>query len=494
MPKLTLASHFPPASRQAWERLAAKGLAGAGIDSLAAETLDGIRIEPIYAVAGLAPALMDLVPGEAPFVRGTLRADESGRPWQGLGLHADDDAGAVNAAIRDDLANCADGVVLHLAVPGRFGLPPRYDAIRTALESVELAGTAIEVMAGDQFLGAAQSLATLWDGAGVPELRRVGAINADPLGTLAATGALEEGLWRNLDTLAHYVASNIDRQPNVRLVLADARPYHEAGASEAEELAAMLSTFLVYLKHLEEAGVRPDVALNRMGVALATDTDLFLSMAKLRAARGLVWRVMAAAGYGEAAIGLKIAVSTSARMLTQLSPNTNLLRNTIAATAAVLGGADSVTVLPYTWPLGRADAEARRLARNTLNILAEESHLGRVCDPGGGSAYLESLTDALARKAWTLFQEIEAGGGMTRALTSGAFAQRVGATAARRERLMAEGRLPLVGVSVFPDVDEPAMAVMPHPDPAPIERAETRIQPFMPRPLEAAAPSPAGKS
>jgi methylmalonyl-CoA mutase len=485
MPKLRLASDFPPATRQAWEALAAKGLNGATIDSLASETLDGIRIEPIYAVAGLTPALMDLVPGEAPFVRGAARSDERGRPWQSLGLHADDDAGSVNVAIRDDLANGCDGIVLHLAVPGRFGLPPRLDAIGAALDGVDLAGMSIELMAGDQFLGATQSLATLWDEARITDLRRLGAIHADPLGTLAATGALEDGLWRSLDTLAHFAASNSGRMPNVRLLLADARPYHEAGASEAEELAAMLATLVTYLKHLDEAGVRPDVALGRTGIALAADTDLFLSMAKLRAARGLVWRVMQAAGFGDAVGGLHVAVSTSARMMTRRSPYTSLLRTTIAATAAVLGGADSITVLPYTWALGRPDAEARRLARNTLNILAEESHLGRVADPGGGSAYLETLTDALARKAWQLFQEIEAGGGMTAALTSGALAERVADTAARRDRLIAEGKLPLVGVTMFPEPVEPTLGVEPHPPVAPIERAETRIAPFRPTSLDA---------
>lgn len=488
MPKLPLASNFPPASREAWEKLAAKGLDGAGLDSLATETLDGIRIEPIYAVAGLASALIDLVPDQAPYVRGTMRADERGRPWKSLGLHAGDDPKAANVAIRDDLANGADGVVLHLGVPGRFGLAPRYEAVRAALDGVALEGTQIEVMAGDQFLGAAQSLSALWDEAGVADLRRFGAINADPLGTLAGTGALEDGLWRALDTLAHFAASNIDRLPNVSLLLADGRPYHEAGASEAEELAAMLATLVAYLKHLEETGVRADVALQRTAIALAVDTDLFLSMAKLRAARGLVWRVMAAAGLGDRTASLRITASTSARMMTRASPNTNLLRTTIAATAAVLGGADAVTVLPYTWALGQPDAEARRLTRNTLNILAEESHLGRVADPGGGSAYLETLTDALARKAWALFQEIEASGGMTTALTSGALAGRIAATAERRSALLRDGKLPLVGVTVFPETDAATIKVEPHPEPAPVERAETRIMPFLPRPLEASTP------
>ncbi len=489
MPKLSLASNFPPASREAWERLAAKGLDGAGLDSLSTETLDGIRIEPIYTVAGLAPALIDLVPDEAPYVRGAVRIEERGRPWRCLGLHASDDPKAANVAIRDDLANGADGVVLHLGVPGQFGLAPRYEAIRAALDSADLAGTQIEVMAGDQFLGAAQSLSALWDEAGVADLRRFGAVNADPLGTLASTGALEDGLWRALDTLAHFAASNIDRMPNVSLLLADGRPYHEAGASEAEELAAMLATLVAYLKHLEEAGVRADVALQRTGIALATGTDLFLSMAKLRAARGLVWRVMAAAGLGDRTASLRMTASTSARMMTKRTPNTNLLRTTIAATAAVLGGADTIAVLPYTWALGQPDAEARRLARNTLNILAEESHLGRVADPGGGSAYLETLTDALARKAWALFQEIEASGGMTTALMSGALAQRIASTAERRTTLLRDGKLPLVGVTVFPEKDVPAISVTPHPEPAPIQRAETRITPFPPRPHDASLPA-----
>lgn len=489
MPKLPLASNFPAVSREAWEKLALKGLDGAGLDGLSVETLDGIRIDPLYSAAGLAPALIDLVPDEAPYVRGAGRSDERGRPWRSLGLHAGDDPKAANAAVRDDLANGADGVVLHLGVPGRFGLAPRYEAIRTALDGADLAGTQIEVMAGDQFLGAAQSLSTLWDEAGVTDLRRFGAINADPLGTLAATGALEDGLWRALDTLAHFAASNIDRLPNVLLLLADGRPYHEAGASDAEELAAMLATLVAYLKHLEEAGVRADVALQRTAIALATDTDLFLSMAKLRAARGLVWRVMAAAGLGDRTASLRITASTSASMMTKRSPNTNLLRTTIAATAAVLGGADSIMVLPYTWALGQPDTEARRLARNTLNILAEESHLGRVADPGGGSAYLETLTDALARKAWALFQEIEASGGMTTALMSGGLAERIASTAERRATLLRDGKLPLVGVTVFPEKDMPAISVPPHPEPAPIERAETRITPFPPRPHDASIPA-----
>ncbi len=489
MPKLPLASNFPPASREAWEKLALKGLDGAGLESLGVETLDGLRIDPLYSVAGLAPALVDLVPDEAPYVRGTVRIDDRGRPWRSLGLHAGDDPKAANTAIRDDLANGADGIVLHLGVPGRFGLAPRYDVIRTALEGAELAGTTIEVMAGDQFLGAAQSLSALWDEAGVAELRRFGAINADPLGTLAATGALEDGLWRALDTLAHFASSNVHRMPNVSLLLADGRPYHEAGASEAEELAAMLATLVAYLKQLEESGVRADVALQRTALALATDTDLFLSMAKLRAARGLVWRVMAAAGLGDRTASLRIIASTSARMMTRRSANTNLLRTTIAATAAVLGGADTISVLPYTWALGQPDAEARRLARNTLNILAEESHLGRVADPGGGSAYLETLTDALARKAWALFQEIEASGGMTTALTSGALGERIASTAERRAALLRDGKLPLVGVTVFPEKDAAALDVTPHPVPAPIQRAETRIEPLPPRPHDASTPT-----
>ena len=180
----------------------------------------------------------------------------------------------------------------------------------------------------------------------------------------------------------------------------------------------MLATLVAYLRAAEAGGLAPADALPKFTVALAADADQFSTIAKLRAARRLVWRVADACGAGDAAGRIPLAAVTAWRMMAKRDPWTNMLRTTMACAAAALGGADSITVLPYTFALGRPDRFARRIARNTQLVLAEESSLGRVADPAGGSWYVEKLTDEMAGKGWELFQQIETEGGMAAALAS----------------------------------------------------------------------------
>jgi methylmalonyl-CoA mutase len=146
-------------------------------------------------------------------------------------------------------------------------------------------------------------------------------------------------------------------------------------------------------------------------------------------------------------------------MMAKRDPWTNMLRTTAACASAAFGGADAITVLPFTWALGDADRFARRAARNTQLVLQEESSLGRVVDPAGGSWYVEKLTAELAQKAWTLFQDIEGKGGIAAALTSGAFQDEVARVAAARAKAIAAGRQELTGVSVFPLLGEDGVKV-----------------------------------
>ncbi|HEY2791290.1 MAG TPA: methylmalonyl-CoA mutase family protein, partial [Micromonosporaceae bacterium] len=175
--------------------------------------------------------------------------------------------------------------------------------------------------------------------------------------------------------------------------------------------------------------------------------------AKLRAARRMWARVAEMCGAAEAG-GQRQHAVTSAAMMTGRDPWVNLLRGTIAAFAAGVGGADAVTVLPYDHALGRPDASSRRLARNTQLLLIEESHTARVLDPAGGSWYVERYTDDLARAAWDWFTAIEAAGGLTAALGSGMIADRLAATWQQREANLAHRRDPITGVSEFPNLGE----------------------------------------
>jgi methylmalonyl-CoA mutase len=201
--------------------------------------------------------------------------------------------------------------------------------------------------------------------------------------------------------------------------------------------------------------------LPKIAVGLAADTDQFLTIAKLRAARRLVWRIGEAVGAGSAAGRVHTTAVTAWRMMAKRDPWTNMLRTTIACAAAAMGGADAIVVLPYTYALGKPDRFARRIARNTQLVLQEESSLGRVADPAGGSWYVERLTDDLSHKAWALFQEIEAKGGMAAALGSGFVQGEIAKAAEVREKAVATGRQELTGVSAFPLLADDGVEVEP---------------------------------
>jgi len=445
----------PDPTRDDWLRLIGGEI---GLADLRTRTLDGIVLDPIFARTQENP------------LHG--RADPA--IWDISCLHAGDDPVLVQAAIADDIAGGATSIALKLATPGEFGLAPRYQAITAALAGVAIEHTEISFASGDQYFGAAQVLMALWEKTGRHPADLRAGLHADPLGALARTGALEAGLWPSLELLGQFVATNILPWPEVRLLLADGTLYHDAGASEAQELAAMLATVIEYLRVLDFEGVSGEELFPHLTVGLAADADLFSTIAKLRAARLLLARLADTIKGTTGVHRIKLWVTTSQRMLTIRAVHGNILRNSIAAIGAVLGGADAITVLPHTWVAGRPDAGAQRLARNTHLLMAEESGLARVLDPGAGSGHIAALTDALARRAWVLFQEIEESGGMARSLLDGSVQEGIASTAARREKALIEGELAITGVTSFA-ADESLLAIAPHPMPAPIERAETRV-------------------
>ena len=251
-------------------------------------------------------------------------------------------------------------------------------------------------------------------------------------------------------------------------VVADGRVVHAAGGTEAQELGYVLASAVAYLRMLESAGFALDQARQLIFFRLAADADQFLTIAKFRALRKLFARVEAACGL--VAQPIFVSAESAWRMMTRRDPWVNILRTTIATFAAGLGGADSVTVLPFTAALGLPDAFARRLARNTQLILLEESNLARVADPAAGSGGIEALTQHLCGAAWAFFQEIEAAGGAHTALTNGLVARKVAVIRHEREAAVARGREPITGTSEFPDIHELPVAVL---APAPAHSAAT---------------------
>jgi methylmalonyl-CoA mutase len=168
-------------------------------------------------------------------------------------------------------------------------------------------------------------------------------------------------------------------------------------------------------------------------------------------------------------------------MMAKRDPWTNILRTTIACTGAALGGADAIVVLPFTFALGKPDAFARRVARNIQIVCQEESHLGRVNDPAGGSWYVESLTEDMANKAWEIFQDIEARGGMLAGLTSGFIQESIAKTTEARAKAVATGRNELTAISAFPILGDDGVKTEPWPAPtAATMKAAIEVAPLRP--------------
>jgi methylmalonyl-CoA mutase len=285
-----------------------------------------------------------------------------------------------------------------------------------------------------------------------------GNLGADPVGVLARTG-----VDADFAALLDLVQRSRKLFPELRTVVVDGLPFHQAGGSDAQELGATLAAGVAYLRALTDAGLTVAEAAAQLEFRYAASADQFLTIAKFRAARRLWARVTEVSG--ATSPQLQHAV-TSPAMMTRRDPWVNMLRTTIACFGAGLGGADAVTVLPFDAAIGLPDDFARRVARNTQSVLLEESRLAGVIDPAGGSWYVERLTDELAQSAWAWFQEIERAGGVVSALRSGFVADRLAETWAARSANLADRTDAITGVSEFPNLAE-----------QPVERAPAPAEP-----------------
>jgi methylmalonyl-CoA mutase len=462
------ASEFPPATREAWLALVDTILKGASFEEkLVTRTHGGLRIEPLYA----RPASAQPVAGRAPVA-----------PWQVMQRVDHPDPAAAHVQVLEDLANGATGLALVFqgAVGAHgHGLPASEEALARALEGIALDAAAIELDLGPNITDAGAWLAAAVKRRGIPPQASPIRFSFDPLGAMAATGRTPLP-WRELEPLFRALIAELAGEgfPGP-FAAADGRIVHAAGGSEVQELAYVLAAAVAYLRAFEAGGVSLDDARGLLFFRLAADAEQFPTMAKFRALRLLWARIEQACGL--APRPTFVAAETAWRMMSRYDPHVNLLRATIATFAAAVAGANSITVLPFTLALGLPDAFARRLARNTQLILLEESNLAKVSDPAAGSGAIEDLTDQMCRAAWALFQEIEAAGGVARALESGLIQRKVGEVRAKRIAAAARRTDALTGVSKFPHLAEAPVTVL-HPAAAlpGADREETAFPPLVP--------------
>ena len=444
---LALARDFPLATREDWLRLVQAALKDKPFEKLVARSYDGLAIEPLHP--------------QRPNAR-PLAARSRAAPWQVTARVDHPEPAAANTQALDDLKNGATGLSLVFAGSigaRRYGLDASKAAMERVLANIQLdAGIAIELDLSPQAKNTPDLLAALVKRRGIDPGSADIRFGFDPLGAMAAAGGGPIP-WSEIAPIFAALIGGLSAQGfRGPFAAADARSVHEAGGSEAQELAFALGNAVVYLRAMESGGMKLEDARRMMFFRLAADTDQFLTMAKFRALRKLWARVEEASGLAPERIF--VSAETAWRMMTQRDVHMNMLRTTIAAFSAGLGMADAITVLPFTSALGLPDQFARRIARNSQLILLEESNLAKVGDPAAGSGGIEDLTDKLCRAAWSLFQEIESAGGAAAALEGGLIQKKVAAARIERERAIALRRDALTGTSDFPHLAETPVSVL----------------------------------
>ena len=460
---------FKPASHADWQAAARALLPkSAAIESLASDTLEGLRLQPLYSAEHSAHIQhQHSMPGAAPGLRGGAT---HARPWLIVQASRQADPQAANQELRDDIARggtaiallpdaatlrCLDPDEAAAGLVGQGGSSlADADDLATAINGIALDSVPLLLQCGARSLPLpALLLATLRRrGEDLSALR--GAIGADPLAWLATSASLPAALESLYDEQAVWTRWCLKHAPGLDSIFLDGGVWHEAGANAVQELACSLANAVASLRQMCARGLGIDEVAMRMSLALALGSDFLMELAKLRAARVLWSRMIEAFGGSAASQRLRLHAHTSRRNKSALDPWSNMLRSSQEALASVIGGCDSLLIEPFDAPLRPANEFSRRHARNQQLILQHEVGLARLQDPAGGSWTIEILTDWLAREAWAAFQRIEAEGGLLAALRAGSIQRKIAAVAQQRAQCNARRKDVQVGNNRFADAVE----------------------------------------
>ncbi|MEA2738051.1 MAG: methylmalonyl-CoA mutase [Acetobacteraceae bacterium] len=468
-----LGSDFPKIDQATWQKQVEAELKGAPFAKrMISRGYDGIELQPLY-TEEMFPTAGDPagLPGYQPFVRGAQPLGNVLAGWDIRQEQAHPDPAVANAQIIEDLNGGVTSIDLRLdgaaaqgfdaddpraaELTGRDGVSVSSLAdLERLTRGVHLDIAGFHFDSGSAFLPAASLYVALAKKSGVPLNQLRGGFNADPLKVLVRDGHLPmpmETALRQMADLATWSAQNTPRMTAVEVSTA---PYHNAGATAVADVAFAVATGIDYLRALTDAGLDIDAAAHQITFTMALGCRFYLAIAKIRAARRLWADVVEASGGDAAAQKMRLRVATGRRVLTTRNQPLNILRNTVAAYAGAVAGADIITTTPFDAPTGLPTEASRRNARNTQLILAEECHLPQVMDPAGGSWYIEWYTNEIAKRAWDVLQQVEAKGGMIKAAVSGWVAEHIKPTEAAREKDIAIRKVAITGVSEHPTLTD----------------------------------------
>jgi methylmalonyl-CoA mutase len=461
-----------------WEALATKDLKGRGPGELTRTRPEGIEVKPLYTAADVEALDTDTLPGFAPFTRGVRATMYANRPWTIRQYAGFSTAEESNAFYRRNLAAGQQGVSVAFDLATHRGYDSDHPRV---VGDVGKAGVAIDSV---------EDMKILFDGIPLDQMSVSMTMNGAVLPVLASfvVAAEEQGVAQ--DELAGTIQNDILKEfmvrntyiyppePSMRIVAdiieytSDHMPkwnsisisgYHmqEAGATATQELAFTIADGLEYVRSALARGLDVDKFAGRLSFFFAIGMDFFMEVAKLRAARILWHRTMSQfEPKNPKSLMLRTHCQTSGVSLTALDPYNNVIRTTIEAMAAVLGGTQSLHTNAFDEALGLPTDFSARIARNTQLVIQEETGIPHVIDPLGGSYYVEALTNELVEQAQALIDEVEELGGMTKAVASGMPKLRIEESAARRQARIDRGEEVVVGVNKYQPADAELVDVL----------------------------------
>jgi methylmalonyl-CoA mutase len=470
-------TEFPIPSYEEWREAAVAALKGGSFEKkLITRTHEGIDLQPMYRAEDAADLPhMGSMPGCAPYVRGTDTMGYKMDPWEVSQELVEAAPEAFNQALRSDLdrGQTAVNMVLDTATlmgedadtpetayVGKGGVSiSSLDDLDKALQGVDLSQTPLFVQTGASGIPMASMVLALLEKQSGSKEKLSGCIGSDPLGELASSGRLARTLSGAYDDMAQLTAWAGANAPDLKTVLVRGHPYHDGGGSAVQELAFAIATGVEYLREMQARGVSVDQAAGGVMFAFSLGSNFFMEVAKLRAARILWAKAVAAFGGSDDAQKMRIHARTSAWNKTLYDPNVNMLRSITEAFSGALGGCDSMHIGPVD-EVARVPSDfSRRVARNAHTVLRDEAGLNRTIDPAGGSWYIENLTHTVAEKSWDLFREVEKQGGMAKALQAGFPQERVAGVSAERAKAYAQRQDVFVGTNMYANMTDKPLEV-----------------------------------
>ncbi len=465
-------------TKRDWLDLARKELKGTEPESLTWHTPEGIAVKPLYTSADVSEDAARERPGFAPFTRGVRATMYAGRPWTIRQYAGFSTAEESNAFYRKNLAGGQKGLSVAFDLPTHRGYDSDHPRV---VGDVGQAGVAIDSVEDMKILFDGipldrMSVSMTMNGAVIPVLamfivagEEQGAARAELSGTIQ-NDVLKEFMVRNtyiyppepsMRIVADIIEYTAREMPKFNSISISGYHMQEAGATLAQELAYTLADGMEYVRAAMRRGLDVDAFSGRLSFFFCIGMNFFMEVAKLRAARRLWARIMTDFGAkNERSKMLRTHCQTSGVSLTEQDPYNNVVRTAFEAMAAVLGGTQSLHTNSFDEALALPTEFSARIARNTQLILQHETGIPRVVDPLGGSYYVEALTDALAEEAWSMIEEVESLGGMTKAVEQGLPKLRIEEAAARRQARVDRGEDVIVGVNRFRLEDEPQIDIL----------------------------------